>query len=128
MAAIPVLLMDFMFAQSLNGEDDDNSTSSSSSSLDEEPTISSAPYSETSSSSTVLAGYPFLGLLTNSEPSVSNTEETTEDTLELASANYSILPVEQTVLYNAICAGHDWTTRMSRSTASTNLIRGYSIS
>ena len=128
MAAIPVLLMDFMFAQSLNGEDDDNSTSSSSSSLDEEPTISSAPYSETSSSSTVLADYPFLGLLTNSEPSVSNTEETTEDTLELASANYSILPVEQTVLYNAICAGHDWTTRMSRSTASTNLIRGYSIS
>lgn len=132
MAAIPVLLIDFMIAQSVNGEDDDNDTTSSSSSSEEQPAISKVSLSETSSSSDIISDSPSLDLATVSSQSKSITEEIAGNNLknntELAFTKKSILPVEQTVLYNAICAGHDWTTRMSRSTASTNLIRGYSIS
>ena len=132
MAAIPVLLIDFMIAQSVNGEDDDNDTTSSSSSSEEQPAISKASHPEISSSSDIFSDSPFLDLATVSSRSESITEEVTGDNLknntELASAEKPILPVQQAVLHNAICAGHDWTTRVLRSAASINLVREYTIS
>lgn len=128
MAAIPVLLMDFLFAQSLNGEDDSTSTVSSS---EEQPTVGGLPLSEPSLSSTTRTVSPFdlaASLLPEYEDYFEKrTTESSRSDTELTFVE-RVLPIEQTALYNAICAGHDCTTRVSRNMVSLSLVREYSVS
>lgn len=132
MAAIPVLLMDFMIAQSVNGEDDDSSKASSSSSSEDQPTIGGSPYLEKSSQSATTSDSPWTDLVATLLQPEYITEEITEggfkNSPELTSTKNPILPVEQTALYNAICTGHDWTTRILRNSAFMNIVKEYSIS